>query len=319
MTTTVVVNPASGGGRAGRMLPQVLARLRSARVGMIAVHRTDDWADAVSFTRRLRLDAADGDRLVVIGGDGMTHLGLNACEGTDMGLAVVPAGTGNDLARGFGLDPRRPLSAVDALLAGSWRQIDLIDTGGDDPDHQPGPHAQRYIGSIVASGFDALVNARANAMRRPRGSLRYAAATLAELPRFAPLPYRLEIDGQVREIEAMLVAVGNTTSYGGGMRICLDADCTDGQLDLTIVHATTRSLLVRMLPQMYTGGFVKQRVVERLRAKVVHLDGRHIARGGADLGPLTAMGDGEPIGPLPQLLTVSPAACRIAVPGASEN
>lgn len=313
MTVTVVANPSSGDGRAGRLLPQTLAMLRAARIGRVAVHRTIDWADAVAVTRRIGAQSAPGDSLVVVGGDGLAHLGLNACVERPLQLAIVPAGTGNDLARGFGQNLRRPLASVEALLAERFRPIDLIDTGAEDDDHAV-QGAQRFVGSVVASGFDALVNAHANRLTRPRGSLRYAIATLAELPSFAPLPYRLELDGVVREVEAMLVAVGNTTSYGGGMRICPDAEPDDETLDLTIVHAASRALLVRLLPQMYTGRFVRHPVVECVSARRVVIDGRRVSRAGEDLGPLLAMGDGEPIGALPRTLSVVPGAVRIAAP-----
>ena len=75
----------------------------------------------------------------------------------------------------------------------------------------------------MATGFDALVNQRANEMVWPRGSSRYTLATLAELRVFSPLRYRLTLDGEVRQLPAMLVAIGNTGSYGGGMRICPQA------------------------------------------------------------------------------------------------
>ena len=71
---------------------------------------------------------------------------------------------------------------------------------------------------------------------------------------FSPLHYRLTLDGEVREQRAMLVAIGNTRAYGGGMRICPDADPFDGRLDVTIIHPVSRFKLLRLLPQMFSGG-----------------------------------------------------------------
>jgi len=313
--TTVVVNPASGGGRAGRMLPQVLALLRRSPGHRLVQHRTSGWVHATEVTRRATTVGEDA-ALVVIGGDGLTHLGLNACAGTSTRLAVVPAGTGNDLARGIGLRLKDPLASVRALLDSQLRTVDLIDTAHDDAPGQATPDgARRLIGSVVATGFDALVNLRANHMRHPRGSLRYTVATLVELPVFAPLPYRLELDGHNREVEAMLIAIGNTACYGGGMQICPEAKPDDGLLDLTILHAASRAVLIRLLPQMHSGRFVRHPVVERLQAKKVIIDGHRVNRAGAMLGPLTAMGDGEVIGPLPLTLTVRPDAVQVAVAG----
>ncbi len=306
------------------MLPQVLSRLRRTQVahmdpGPLVVRQTQGWTDAVAVTREAGAQLAERsgrDALVVIGGDGLVHLGLNACAGSATVLTIVPAGTGNDLARGVGLDPGDPLHAVDALLAGSIRPVDLIDCLPDHTDDQvpdeSSDGAQRFVGSVVASGFDALVNLRANRMKHPQGSLRYALATLMELPTFAPLPYRLVLDGVSRDVEAMLVAVGNTSAYGGGMHICPEATPEDGVLDLTIIHSASRRLLLRLLPQMYSGEFARHPVVEQVRARRVLLDGDRITRGGKIIGPLTAMGDGELLGPVPRTLAVAPGAVTIA-------
>ena len=333
--THVVVNPASGGGRAALLLDRVTDRLASTGHGDVRVHRTQHWSDAVVGTRAAR----GADALVVIGGDGMAHLGVNACAGTDTTLAIVPGGTGNDIARGIGLDAKHPLQAVDALLAGHTRRIDALDLGepGSDAPTEgnessglqagrgapassseagfpPAAQRQRYVGSVLCTGFDAIVNQRANQMTRAQGSLRYLLAVIAELPSFAPLPYTLTIDGKARELEAMLVAVGNTACYGGGVRICPAADPGDGLADVTIIHAASRTLLLRLLPQLYTGRFARHRVVEQVRCTSITVAGQRITAQGTDLGPLAAMGDGEPAGSAPVTATVTPSAVTVAVP-----
>ena len=176
-------------------------------------------------------------------------------------LGLIPAGTGNDLCRGIGLDPDDPPAAAAVIAAGHTRPIDVIRIG------------DRYVGGVLATGFDALVNRRANAMAWPRGSSRYTLATLAELRVFSPLRYRLVLDGEVREQEAMLVAVGNTGSYGGGMRICPQADPFDGQLDVTIIHPVGRLKLLRLLPEMFSGKFARDACVEQLRVREVTVEG----------------------------------------------
>ena len=126
---------------------------------------------------------------------------------------------------------------------------------------------------MLATGFDALVNRRANQMPWPKGSTRYALATMAELRVFSPLQYRLTLDGEVREQQAMLVAVGNTSSYGGGMLICPKADPYDGLLDVTIIHPVGRLKLLRLFPEMYSGRFVRDPCVEQLRVREVTVEG----------------------------------------------
>jgi len=294
-TVTLVVNPSSGRGRALELLPQVAGRLRDAGLSaQILLSRSFD--EAAEMTRQAASSAADV--LAVMGGDGMMHLGLNACAEAHANghgqttLGVIPAGTGNDFARGIGLDPKDPLAAATVVGSGERRLLDLARVN------------ERYVGAVVAAGFDALVNQRANALAWPRGSLRYAVATLAELRVFTPLAYRLTIDGAVRELDAMLVAVGNTTSYGGGMRICPDADAEDGLLDVTIVHPVSRAKLVQLLPLMYSGRFVRDRCVEQLRASEVVV---------ASEG-LVGFGDGELLGAAPLTISSDRAALPVLVP-----
>lgn len=242
--------------------------------------------------------SSGADVLAVMGGDGMMHLGLNTCaqatpDGTrGPAFGAIPAGTGNDFCRGIGLDSSDPVAAAAVIAGGNVREVDLALVN------------DRFVGAVLATGFDALVNRRANAMPWPKGSLRYPLATFAELRVFSPLRYRLVIDGQPRQLDAMLVAVGNTSSYGGGMRICPDADPTDGLLDLTIIHPVSRLKLVQLLPLMYSGKFTRDPCVEQLRAREVIVDG---------VG-LVGYGDGEMVGAAPLTVTSRPRAVRVFTP-----
>lgn len=292
---TLVVNPSSGKGRALELLPPVAGRLRDSG-SEVDIWLSRDFDEAQAMTRAAV--ASGVDVLAVMGGDGMMHLGLNSCATAQADgsaatvLGLIPAGTGNDLCRGVGLDPSDPVSAAGMIAAGDIRWIDLARVG------------DRFVGAVVASGFDSLVNRRANAMPWPKGSMRYPLATMAELRTFSPLTYRLRIDGEPRELDAMLVAVGNTSSYGGGLKICPQADPGDGLLDVTIIHPVSRLTLLRLLPQMYSGAFAKDRCVEQLRAREIVVDG----------SGLVGFGDGEMIGAAPLTITSCPWAIPICAP-----
>jgi diacylglycerol kinase (ATP) len=292
---TLVVNPSAGKGRAQEMLPQVAGQFRDAGLSL-QILLSRDFAEAQQMTR----DAvADGvDVLAVMGGDGMMHLGVNTSAqhhllgGHDTTLGMIPAGTGNDLCRGVGLDPSDPVAAAAVIAAGRSTPIDLIRVNG------------RFVGAVLATGFDALVNGRANAMPWPKGFMRYPLATLAELRVFSPLQYRLSIDGKVRELTAMFVAIGNTSSYGAGMRICPNADPTDGELDVTIIHPVGRLKLLRLLPLMYSGRFARDPCVEQLRAREITVEGPG----------LVGYGDGELIGAAPLQVSTIAKALPVYVP-----
>ncbi|MEV5319834.1 diacylglycerol kinase [Streptomyces sp. NPDC052687] len=291
---TLLVNPTAGRGRgAGAARPAACA-LRAAGFSVRTVLGTDA-GDALA---RARAAVADGTgALIAVGGDGMAGLALQAVAGTRVPLGLVAVGTGNDFARALGLPVRDP-AAAGRLIAGALKgsRLDDIDLGrvGD-----------RWFGTVLASGFDSRVNDRGNRMRWPAGRLKYDLAMLAELAAFRPFPYRITLDdGAVREVEATLVAVGNGSSYGGGMRICPGADLTDGLFDITVVGDCTRRTLLRVFPRVYRGGHVDHPKVTVHRAAKIE-----IAAAG-----ITGYADGEPLGPLPLTARCVPAAVRVIRP-----
>ena len=238
------------------------------------------------------------DLVAASGGDGLAHLALQAvadatAAGNAVTLGVVPAGTGNDLARLLDVPVGDPLAAAGILTSGRTRTLDLIRTIGV---------RTAWVATVVALGFDARVAHRVAGWRRPHGALSYRIGVLAELATFRPLSYRLAIDELEMDLDAMLLAVGNGPSYGSGMRICPAADPADGQLDLTVVRKVSRLKLLQVFPTVYTGDHVKLPQVATFRAARIQVSGPK----------LQGYGDGESVGPLPLTLEVRSAAVRVA-------
>ena len=292
----LLVNPSAGKGRALEILPDVAGSLRDGGANL-EILLSRDFAEAKSMAHQAIADGVDV--LAVMGGDGMMHLGVNTlaaahAEGRSRTtLGLIPAGTGNDLCRGIGLPPKDAVAAAEVIAAGHSRSIDLARV------------AETYVAAVLATGFDALVNRRANQMPWPRGSTRYALAVMAELRVFSPLHYRLTLDGKIRKLPAMLVAIGNTSSYGGGMLICPQADPYDGLLDVTIIHPVGRLKLLRLFPEMYSGSFVRDACVEQLRVREATVEGPG----------LVGFGDGEMLGAAPLQVCSVPRALPVFVPG----
>lgn len=298
-TAAVLVNPAAARGRGARDVPAVVATLRSAGLAVteITAPGPAEAADACAAAVAAGLDA-----LVAVGGDGTVHLAVQAVAGTGTALGVVPAGTGNDLAAALGVPPDPVRAAADVarrMLAGETVGIDAVRTTGAD-----GTTAGWWA-CVLAAGFDSAVNERANRMRWPRGPRRYDVAILAELARLRPRDYRLTLDGVAHDLRGVLVAVGNTDSYGGALRICPAADPTDGLLDVTVVGPVSRSQLMRVKPRLYSGTHVDHPLVSVYRAAEVRIEAPGI----------TAYADGERLGPLPLTLTCVPGALTVLAPG----
>ncbi len=260
---TVLTNPASGHGNAPHAAERATARLQQRGVDVVAIVGSD-----AEHARRLLQAALDRgtDALVVAGGDGVISDALQALAGTDIPLGIIPAGTGNDHAREYGLPTNDPVAAADIVADGWTETVDLgriRDRAG----------VTKWFGTVAATGFDSLVSDRTNRMRWPRGRMRYNLAMLAELSQLRLLPFRLVLDGK-REIvtELTLAAFGNTRSYGGGMLICPDADHADGQLDITMVHSASRTRLIRLFPTVFKGTHVDLDEVTTARATSVDVE-----------------------------------------------
>ena len=285
----LAVHPGSGHGTAARIAGTVAARLRD------GVDRLDLLvAGTVAESRELmRRAGSEGlDVLVVLGGDGAAHQGVQFCAGTGVTLGIVPSGTGNDLARALGI-PLEPVAAVDALVtnlrARTRRKIDLGQVG------------DTWFATVLCCGFDALVNERANRMRWPRGARRYDVAVVAELAAFQARPVTIQTDAETLELDATLVAIGNTGWYGGGIPICPDAEPDDGYFDVTVVGNVTRRELVRLLPSLRAGQHLLHPAVRTLRAREIRVNGND----------WPAYADGEPLGSLPISARCVPGALTV--------
>jgi diacylglycerol kinase (ATP) len=290
----VLANPSAGRGRHRGLLPGVLQRLGAdGRVVRLLTAGTGAEAE-----QACRAAVAEGvAALVTVGGDGTVHQGLQAAAGQLVGFGVVPAGTGNDFAAGTGVpgDPYAAASAIAAALrTGRERRVDLARMTG-------AAGETRWFGAVLAAGFDAIVNERANRMRWPRGPRRYDLAILLELARLRPRAYQLELDGVDHSFTGTLVAVGNCASYGGGMRIVPDADPGDGLLDVVIAAPLGRAALTRLKPRLRHGTHVTDPRVTTFRVRRIrlHADG------------IIGYADGERIGPLPLEITCVPGAIRL--------
>jgi diacylglycerol kinase (ATP) len=279
----LVTNPTAGRGRGARVRDAALPLLRAAGWQVRQVEG-GDAAEAEALTREAITDGVDA--VVVCGGDGLVHLCAQLLAGTDVPLGVLPAGTGNDFARTIGVPRGGADAAVRHLLAGRPQRMDVARSG------------DRVYATVLAAGFDAVVNERANKMTWPHGQMRYHLATVAELRVFEPLPYVLTLDGDERHLEAMLVAVGNGPSFGGGLRITEGALIDDGMLDVVIIKPLGKMELVRTYPTLFKGTHIHHPQYEHHRVRQVT-----VAAPG-----IVAYADGERFGALPLTIECQPAA-----------
>lgn len=286
----LAVHPASGKGAAARIAGSVAARLREG-VDRLDLLSANSVAESHELMRR---SSAEGlDLLVVLGGDGAAHQGIQFCADHDVSFGLVPSGTGNDFGRALGV-PTDPFAAVDAIVdaivdavrAGRRRRLDLGRVG------------DTWFSTVLCTGFDAAVSDRVNRMTWPSGPRRYDLAILAEAVNFRTYPLTVRTPDDEFSVEATLLAVGNTAYYGGGIPVCPGAEPDDGMFDVTVIGEASRLSLARILPSLRSGKHIDHPSVRTFRASEIAIDGERI--------PVYA--DGEPMDALPAVIRCVPSA-----------
>lgn len=292
----VLVNPASGRGSGAHSGRVALERLRS-RGADTLVYEGTTGDETAAVARRA---VGEGPEvLVVAGGDGTVSAVLPPLLGSGIPLAVIPGGTGNDLARQHGIPLGDAAAAADIALDGPRRTVDTGTVTTDDG-------TVRHFATVLCAGLDSLTNERTNRMRWPTGSARYRIAVYLEWLRLRRFGYVLDpVGAPTLEQDGYLLAVGLTRTYGGGVPICPAADPADGLLDVTLVQAIGRWKILAFDALVKAGTHVERPQVTTLRAPAVRL---------AAPSGLVAYADGEYVGRLPVLVEARRAALTLCVP-----
>ncbi|MCX6461787.1 MAG: YegS/Rv2252/BmrU family lipid kinase [Actinobacteria bacterium] len=290
----VLVNPTSGRGKGGRAAPEVLDLLRANGIDPVRIEGTDG-DDALIKARDAVTSGLDG--LVACGGDGTVHIALQAVMGHDIPLGVIPVGSGDDIARALGIPRKDVAAAVAVVTNGNERLVDVGEVTTDGGVH-------RYFLGVLSSGFDSMVNERANRMSFPPGQAKYLAAIIAELGVFKPATYHIELDGVAEDTDGMLVAVGNGVSYGGGMKVCPGAVIDDGLFSVVLLGRIGKPTFLRVFPRVFAGTHIEHPAVTERTARTVRLEA---------VGQV-AYADGERIDVLPVSVNLLPSALRAFTP-----
>jgi YegS/Rv2252/BmrU family lipid kinase len=286
----LIVNPAAGGGRAGRAAPAVVDALRAHGLTV----RREDTRD-LDHARELALEGARGGEIAVtLGGDGLAGAAADALRGVPGSiLGVLPGGRGNDLARVLGIG-QDPVAACATVAGGVARELDLGVVG-----------ERAYVG-IASCGFDSDANRIANEAPSWLGNLVYAYGAIRTLIAWRPARFELVLDGERHAFTGYSVGACNSKAYGGGMYAAPDALLDDGQLDVVYAERISKlRFLMRILPKVFKGTHVREPSVHVLRGRDLEI--------AADR-PFTMYADGDPIGELPLRVSVLPGAVRVLVP-----
>jgi len=294
MRIVVAINPAAAFGSTAGVGPAVVAALRAAGHEVTSLSEPD-YPRLVAVANAAL--ATKPDALVVVGGDGMVGFAANLTATSGIPFGIVPSGTGNDMARGLGIPVGDTAAAIAQLEHALGRPPRVIDAGLITRDDG----STRWFACVFSGGFDARVNERANRMRHPRGRGRYILALLRELVTLRAISYELELDGVALERDAILVAVGNNVSFGGGMRVAPDALLDDGLFDVVTLAPVNRRQLLGIFPSVFSGAHIRDPRVSVRRARRVRISAAGVV----------GYADGERVGELPLELEVVPGALSV--------
>jgi YegS/Rv2252/BmrU family lipid kinase len=276
LSIAIIINPVAGG-RARPVGDSVeLARRVAADCGEAAdVFITEQHGHARVLTRAAR---DSGARLIVAwGGDGTVNEVATELAFGSVPVAIVPAGSGNGLARELNV-PRDPARALAAAIRTAARPMDIGEIDG------------RLFVNIAGIGFDAHVASRFNEpANRGRGFSQYLAIAARAMTTYAPVRYTITTPDAHVEARAVLVTVANSAQFGNGARIAPGARVDDGLLDLVIVEERSRVLTMCQLPRLFNGtinrmpGWAVRRIAQATIAceapMMFHVDGEPIAGG----------------------------------------
>lgn len=290
---TLLVNPSSAGGKSLKLLPQIEAALDTRRA-VFRVEKTRSLEHGVE----LALAAAElGEVPVVVSGDGLLGVVGGAMAGSEVPLGLIPAGRGNDLARALGI-PSEPEAAVDTVLGGHSRRIDVGEANG-----------KRFLG-IASIGFDSECNRLANDTHWLRGNLVYVYSMLRTLIGWRSARFTIAAGEERKRLTGYFVDVANNSVYGGGMWIAPEAEIDDGLFDVVAIEEVGKLRFLSGLRDVLKGNHLDKDEVSVFRAPRLQIDASR---------PFPVYADGDHLTDLPVSLRVLPSALSILVPGSEEG
>jgi YegS/Rv2252/BmrU family lipid kinase len=300
--TLVIVNPKSRGGATGRRWPAIEAKLRDA-LGSVEIERTRGPRDAERIAREgVR---AGAEVVIAAGGDGTASEVVAGILGAGLGsyteLALLPLGTGGDLARGLGLAG----SLDDAIARIAGGKSRPIDAGRATFTTRDGRELTTHFINIASLGVSGLVTQLVNdAPKTFGGRVSFFLGTVRAIARWRAVPVTIRLDGAVvHEGPLHLAAVANGRYFGGGMHVAPAARFDDGVFDLVVFRGEGgKGRLLRKFPLIYSGRHLALDEVKQHRGVVVEASSH---------AELWLEIDGEPLGRAPARFECLPGALRL--------
>jgi diacylglycerol kinase (ATP) len=284
-----IVNLIAGQGRCKELYPKIKLELDRRRV-QYDLHFTNEPMEAVDVAK-MGIDAGFS-YIVAMGGDGTVNEVANGLLGSDATLAVIPAGTGNDFIRMVGI-PSNPMQAIDTLLDGTTRTMDLGQVDDD-----------RCFVNGMGIGLDAQVARDVLRMERLRGAPAYLTAAVRQVFKFEAFPVSLSTPEEQLDLICLSLGVANGIYAGGGFKLAPRADINDGLIDISALGDYPKLERLFRLPRVRAGKHADWRKTTYRQASEVAISSPKKLIAHVDGEPYRLPGDSFTVKALPQALRV---------------
>jgi diacylglycerol kinase (ATP) len=250
--TCVIVNPAAGRGRGAKLAPAISAAFAplGADVRMTSQRRGESEAARIAI-------GEGAETLVVVGGDGTASNVANAIlhSGRDVRLAVLPAGTGNDMAKVLGTARATPAEVAALCANGATQRMDV------------GRVEDVFFVNCCGFGFDVAVLEAIARNARLRGNAVYIYTALSQILGYRGIDVSVTSGRGARlDEQHLLLVIANAAYFGGAFEIAPGATATDGELDAISVLSIPPWQRPAVLGAAIAGRHERFRAVKRSRA-----------------------------------------------------
>ncbi|WP_158598201.1 diacylglycerol/lipid kinase family protein [Falsibacillus albus] len=293
-----IVNPKAKNGLSKKIWNEVKTKLTGLNY---QVHFTEFPKHATQIAEQIGCTATKETILIVVGGDGTMNEVINgAIPFPLIRIAYIPAGSGNDFARGFHL-PATPQESTERILTVLGQSGTYYDAGYFQ--NKDTPHG--YFVNSIGAGFDAQISLSANRSiikkwlnKASMGNMVYAFYLIKELFTYKPGLCEISIDGEKYQFtKTWFITISNHPYYGGGMKISPTADPGDGKLNITVVDRLSKLKLLAVFISVFWGGHTRFKEVKTFQGEKIDIDFK---------GLIPVHADGEYIGSTPVHIEVKP-------------
>lgn len=293
MKCLLVFNPKAANGRAKKLIDPIITHLKTNAIDPILI-KTEYKGHAEQILSET--DLSQYNAVAIAGGDGSLFEAVNGLmknkSSVKIPLGIIPVGTGNAFAKDLMLDTNQWKQALDYIIAGRTRPVDL--------GYCQMKHQSFYFANIVGLGFVSDVNATAQNLKF-LGNIAYTLGVFKELIRLKPTQTKITANGMSSESPMIFVEISNTR-YTSNFLMAPEASLDDGKLDITVLKPMSRMKLIRSFPKIFTGEHVHLDEVDSFQTDYLEIE-TEVAK------VLTP--DGELIGSTPVKISCVPRALEV--------